>query len=172
MLTIQLVMKMAVLGITKEVEEQVEKTKQAILVVINDSEESRKVFEAAVQMAKEADGKIILAAVVDEGVKPPFEFNNYVLTEKINADPNYVYKTMFAEQLLMPFEETLRREGIEYDKVIELENSMKRIAALANNICPAKIVIGVEELRKATKGLFRSQKKYLENLPCPLTIIP
>jgi nucleotide-binding universal stress UspA family protein len=165
-------MKMAVLGITREVEEQVEKTKQAILVVISDSEESRKVFDAAVQMAKESDGKIILTAMIDEDIKPPFEFKNYVLNEKINADPNYVYKTMFAEQLLRPFEETLRREGIEYDKVIELENSMKRIAALANNICPARIVIGIEELRKATRGVFRGQKKYMENLPCPLTIIP
>jgi len=165
-------MKMAVLGVTKEIEEQAEKTKQDILVIINDSEESKRVFEAAIQMAKEAGGKIILTAVIDEKVKPPFEFYRYVLNEKINADPSYVYKMMYAEQLLRPFEEILRREGISYDKVVELENSMKRIASLANNISPARIVIGIEGLRRATKGIFRSQKRFMENLPCPLTIIP
>jgi len=169
---VELVMKMAVLGVTKEVEKQEEKAKQEILVVINDSEESKKVFEAAVQMAKEVDGKIVLAALMDKKLKPPFEFNRYVINEKINADPDYVYKVMYAEQLLRPFEETLRREGIEYEKVIELENSMKRIASLANNISPARIVIGIEELRKVTRGILRSQKRIMENLPCPLTIIP
>ncbi|MEM3156981.1 MAG: hypothetical protein QXZ49_03605, partial [Nitrososphaerota archaeon] len=83
-----------------------------------------------------------------------------------------VYKMMYGEQLLRPFEEVLIKEGIEYEKIIEPENTMKRIASLAEYVSPARIVIGLNELRKTTKGIFRSQRKFMEKISCPLTIIP
>jgi len=89
-------MKIAVLGGVKEIEEQVEKDKQVTLVVINNDDESSKVFKAAVQIANEAHGKIILIAMINDDIKLAFEFNSYVLNEKINTDPGYVYKTIFA----------------------------------------------------------------------------
>lgn len=167
-----MVMEMAVIGVSKELEKQVEKSKQEILVVISEREESRKVFDAALQMVKESGGKIILTAVIDEDVKPPFEFSKFVANERINAEPAYVYKVMYGEQLLRPFEEILMREGIEYEKIIEPENTMKRIASLANYLNPARIVIGLNELRRATKGIFRNQRKFMEKITCPITIIP
>lgn len=163
---------MAVIGISKELEKQAEKTKQSILVVINEREESSKVFDAAVQMVKESGGKIILTAVIDEDVKPPFEFNKFVTNERIDGDPTFVYKMMYGEQLLRPFEEILIREGIEYEKIIEPQNNLKRIASLANFVNPARIIIGVDELRRMTKGVLRSQRKFMEKITCPITIIP
>ncbi|MEM3807853.1 MAG: hypothetical protein QW413_04595 [Nitrososphaerota archaeon] len=165
-------MKMAVLGVSKEIEKEAEKTRQNILVVISEGEDSRKVFDAAVQMVKETGGKIILTALIDKNIKPPFEFNKFVANERINAEPAYVYKMMYGEQLLRPFEEVLIKEGIEYEKIIEPENTMKRIASLAEYVSPARIVIGLNELRKTTKGIFRSQRKFMEKISCPLTIIP
>ncbi len=163
---------MAVLGITKSIEEQTSKKRQEILVIVNDSEESEKVFEAAVEMVKESGGRIILAAVIDKNVKPPYDFYQYVKNEKIDLHPDYAYKIMLAEELLRPYEEKLKREGIEYSKIIETENSMKKIASLANNLEPARIIIGINQLRKATRGLLKRQNKFVERITSPITIIP
>lgn len=150
---------------------EAKEAKKVLLVVITERT-PKKVFDSALEIAREEGATIFLAGFVDPRRKVPGEFIEFVKTERLEGDPRYHYLHLIGREMLKPYEEALKREGIEYESYVEFGNPNEALSWLVELVKPKRIVIGLKDFLRREGRIFKRSEDGLEGLKTPITIIP
>jgi len=142
-----------------------------ILVYLDGSEESRKVIEAAAQIAKEDGLSLALLTVLKRNLRIPDDFRKYVESEKFVDPAGYLYYRFVGESMLAPYKDILHEQGVPYEIFVEMGDKKERIESLARTLRPHKIVMSLNGMKTRSPLQFFRRAATL-NVKCPITIIP
>ncbi len=142
-----------------------------ILVYLDGSEDSRKVVEAAAQIAKEEGCILALVTVVRRNHRIPDDFRKYVESERLVDPPQYVYYRLVGEGVLAPYRDILQEQGVPYEIFVEVGDKRERIESLAKTLRPHKIIMSLNGMKGRSPLHFFRRAATLD-VDCPVTIIP
>jgi nucleotide-binding universal stress UspA family protein len=149
------------------------KAERVILVYVDESKESRKVVEAAAQIAKEEGASVALVTVIKRRSRIPDDFVRFVETERFTDPPLYLYYNYLGESVMAPYKEILERAGVPYEVYVEVGDVRERVEALARTLRPYRVVISMGSVKTRSPLLSLLLKPLPAiNVDCPITIIP
>lgn len=141
-----------------------------ILVAVDGSEQSKKVIDKAVELAKATKSKLILAYVAPK-LNVPDEYEQAVDEDPLDQEEYY---KQFSDRMLGDLEQRAQKEGVKTELMFGVGNPAQFIVDKAKVRKVSMIVVGLYGLHNLgrLRALGSTSRRVIENSPVPVVAVP